>query len=320
MGSWYPLKLETDPQLRSGSKPGQSSHHRLLSYSIDSKRLEDYLKFILHYKDEDADKLLQRIKTLLSEQQHSDVSAFYLAADQKDREVVRVILLCVDPDSEYSLARGWINHLCNDFYLLLQPDKDILKDLLASLQIEERLQLFDIHHKPIRFCDITILIGSAIYKWSHDTVGVMLESLGSNQYIHMVLSAQDLWEKTPVHYATEYGKNQTLDVMLRMVDQAQRKQLLEIRDWSDRTPVHHAAEKGGHDLMETMQKLITPQRWLELLMLPHPKHWNQDSFYTVMEEYRTKAEIDFKIDCAIHTNDQSGRPTYLNLLQSTKGS
>ena len=258
--SAYPLQI-------AGSESGDAplNNNQFLACAKQDADIEKFLIENLHYSETEATEMRHQLLQLIAQQNQRQIPMLLLANGNPG--MIKAILSCVDPPFRRMLVKGWFD------YQIVMPIQSYTEDeevkvLLESLTVDCRLEVL-----TDSYFGTGKLLNKFLYRWSHETVCVMLDSIETSDNRYEVLSYHDE-TGTPLHCAVDWTNvgNDTLRAMLESVSVEQRYQLLQIKGARCLSALHVAFFTRQHNMIQTMKNSLDAEKWLDLLMMPEPEH------------------------------------------------
>ena len=101
---------------------------------------------------------------------------------------------------------------------------------------------------------------------NNEVIKVILDSV-SEEECYQLLSIRDNVEWTPLHESCARGDTESVTVMFNYVNQDMKYSLLQMTNYGSNTPLHSASTFGDGDVMKVIHDSVTQTQWINLLQM-----------------------------------------------------
>lgn len=235
--------------------------------SCDFRGLGCYLKWIVHFNKAESLQVKKDLRQLQLEQDRTNVSAFHLAAEKGQLDVVRALMSCTgqQPTGEDDLVSYYFESAVSDLFGF-PLDPKALHYILTRVSAKQRIQLLSTRYGLLE----TTILHSAIIKRNHESIKVVFKSVGRARFYDLLLITNN-WGRTPFHFACMSEETESLEFILSKLMPDKCYNLVSKRDIGGLTPIQDIpATQHVQTMMEMIRNSLTVEQWIDVLALPLP--------------------------------------------------
>ena len=101
---------------------------------------------------------------------------------------------------------------------------------------------------------------------NNEVIKVILDSVSEDE-CYQLLSISGTWRQTPLHRSCIRGDAESVRVMLNHINQDMRYSLLQITSNASNTPLHFASYNSHIDVIKVIHESVTQFQWINLLQM-----------------------------------------------------